>query len=101
MFSIGIPAKYAEKTEVTAQKPIDFWFEYVPDDMELKVNNQTVPRDPTQWELKLSYTQKVTKFNYEATNKSGNMMSYNLRMVPSNSVDSVSVKVIQKYEPLN
>lgn len=100
-FSIGIPEKYIERTEVTAQKPVDFWFEFVPENMELKVNNQAVPRDFTKWETKLSYTEQVTKFNYEAVNRSNAMMSYYLRIVPSNRVDSVSITVVQHYQPIN
>jgi hypothetical protein len=99
IFSIGIPAKYTEKTEVTADKPVDFWFEYVPDNMQLKVNNQLVPRDPTKWETKLSYTQNVTKFNYEAKNPGNEMISYNLHIVPSTGNEQVKVKVVQKYIP--
>jgi hypothetical protein len=98
IFSIGVPANNTEKTEVVAQKPVDFWFEYVPDDMQLKVDNQIVQRDPTQWEFKLRYTQNVTKFKYEARNNSGNMMSYNLHILPSNAGDSVQVTVTQQYE---
>jgi hypothetical protein len=67
--------------------------------MQLKVNNQLVQRDPTQWEFKLSYTENVTKFSYEAKNDSNEMMSYNLHIVPSNSGDSVPVTVTQRYEP--
>jgi hypothetical protein len=99
VFSIGIPAKHTEKTEVTAQKPVDFWFEYVPEDMQLKVDNQMVQRDPTQWELKLRYTENVTKFKYEVRNDSSGMMSYNLHIIPSSTGDSVQVTVTQLYEP--
>jgi hypothetical protein len=99
VFSIGIPANYTEKTEVTAEKPVNFWFEYVPDDMQLKVDNQIVQRDPTQWEFKLRYTENVTKFKYEARNDSSGMMSYNLYIIPSDAGDSVPVTVTQKYEP--
>jgi hypothetical protein len=99
VFSIGIPANHTEKTEVIAQKPVNFWFEYVPDDMQLKVDNQIVQRDPTQWELKLRFTENVTKFKYEARNNGSGMMSYNLHIVPANAGESIPVTVTQQYEP--
>jgi hypothetical protein len=99
VFSIGVPANYTEKTELIAQKPVNFWFEYVPDDMQLKVDNQIVQRDPTRWEFKLRYTENVTKFKYEARNDSSGMMSYYLHVMPSNAGDSVQVTVTQRYEP--
>jgi hypothetical protein len=99
IFSIGVPANHTEKTEVIAQEPVNFWFEYVPDDMQLKVDNQSVQRDPTQWEFKIRYTENVTKFKYEARNNSSGMMSYNLHIIPSTSGDSVQVTVTQVYEP--
>jgi hypothetical protein len=99
IFSIGIPANHTEKTEVTAEKPVDFWFEYVPDDLQLKINNQLAPRDPTKWETKLGYMEHVTKFNYEAKNGSSGIMSYNLYIIPSTEGESVPVKVVQHYNP--
>jgi hypothetical protein len=101
IFPIGIPEKYVEKTEVSAQRPVNFWFEFVPDNMELKVNNQAVQRDFTKWETKVGYTEQVTKFSYEATNRSAGMMSYYLHIVPSTGGDSVPVNITQKYQPIN
>lgn len=97
VFAIGIPARWMEKTEVTAQKPVDFWFEYLPDTAQLIVNNQTVQRDPTKWEFKISYIQNVKEFKYEVKNTSNELISYNLHIIPATSGDQVPAVVIQQF----
>jgi hypothetical protein len=42
VFSIGIPAGQREETEVTAEKPVDFWFEYLPAEATLEVNGEVL-----------------------------------------------------------
>jgi len=99
IFSIGIPAGYTETTEVTAQAPIDFWFEYLPAEAYLEVNGTEVQRNPHSWETKIRYTQSVTKFDYKIINTTGKYISYNLRLVPSTITASVPVVVRQRWTP--
>lgn len=99
IFSIGIPSGYREQTEVTAQKPIDFWFEYLPVEAKLEVNGVEVQRDPFHWETKIRYTTSITKFEYQITNKTGNSISYNLHLVPSVPGQTVPVVVRQRWIP--
>jgi hypothetical protein len=99
IFSIGIPAGYREQTEVTAQKPIDFWFEYLLADAKLEVNGVEVQRDPFRWETKIKYTTSTFKFEYQITNKTGNSISYNLHLVPTVPGQSVPVVVRQRWIP--
>ncbi len=99
IFSIGIPAGSREKTEVIAQKPIDFWFEYLTAEATLEVNGTEVQRKPFSWETKINYTKSVTRFGYEITNTTGNYISYNLHLVPSITGKSVPVMVRQRWIP--
>ena len=99
VFSIGIPAGYEEKTEVTAQKPIDFWFEYLTSDVKLEINGAEVQRNPFIWETRIGYTKNITKFSYNIINTTGSTISYNLHLVPSNEAESVSVVVYQTWIP--
>lgn len=99
VFSIGVPANTMEKTEVVAEKPIDFWFEYVPDDLKLEVDGVVVQRS-SNWEFKIRYTADVTKFEYIATNSTSNYYSYNLHLIPTKAGDSVNVTVRQKWSGL-
>jgi hypothetical protein len=99
IFSIGIPAGQSEETNVTAQEPIDFWFEYLPAETKLEVNGVEVQRDPFHWETKIGYTTSVTKFEYKISNTTGNYVSYNLHLVPSAAGESVPVVVRQRWIP--
>jgi hypothetical protein len=99
VFSIGVPANNKEETEVIAERPIDFWFGYVPDDLKLEVDGAIVQRS-LHWELKIKYTTGATKFKYVATNSTTNDKSYNLYLVPTRAGDSVSVIVRQRWSRL-
>jgi len=99
IFSIGIPAGQREQTEVTAEKPIDFCFEYLPAEAKLEVNGIEVQRDPFHWETKIGYTTSVTKFEYQISNTTGNYISYNLHLIPSAAGESVPVIVRQRWIP--
>ncbi len=99
IFSIGIPSGQREQTEISAQKPIDFWFEYLPAEAKLEVNGIEVQRDPFHWETKIRYTTSVTRFDYQITNATGNAISYNLHLVPSQAGQSVTVVVRQRWIP--
>jgi hypothetical protein len=99
VFSIGIPAGQREETEVTAQTPVDFWFEYLPAEAKLEVNGEEVPRDPFHRETKIQYTTSVTKFEYRIYNTTGEYISYNLHLVPSVSGETVPVIVRQRWIP--
>jgi hypothetical protein len=99
VFSIGIPAGQREETEVNAQKPVDFWFEYLPAEAKLEVNGEEVLRDSFHWETKIKYTTSVTKFEYRISNTTGEYISYNLHLVPSVSGESVPVIVRQRWIP--
>jgi len=83
IFSIGIPAGQREQTEVTAEKPIDFWFEYLPAEAKLEINGAEVQRDPFHWETKIRYTTSVIKFKYQISNTTGDYISHNLHLIPS------------------
>jgi hypothetical protein len=99
-FPIGIPAGYLEKTEFTAQKPVDFWFEYLTADARLEINGVEVKRNPFIWETKIGFTKSVTKFNYQISNTTGQIISYNLHLLPSVTGDSIPVIVRQRWQPL-
>jgi hypothetical protein len=96
VFSIGMPSGYKEERQVNAQKPIDFWFEYLNSDMELTVNGQTV-EIPARWSSKIGYTRNVTGFSYVMKNQSGQSQAYNLRMVPSQPGDTVQAVTREKW----
>ena len=99
IFSIGIPPGQREETEVIAQKPIDFWFEYLPAEAKLEVNGLEVQRDPLHWETQISYTSSATKFEYQISNTTGDYISYNLHLIPSKAGESVPVVVRQRWIP--
>jgi hypothetical protein len=90
VFSIGMPPGYTEERQVTAQKPIDFWFEYLPsDNVSLEINGVDVQIPAPQSSARLGYTSSVTSFSYVIKNSSLQAISYNLHMVPSNAGDSI------------
>jgi len=96
VFSIGLPPGYKEERQVTAQKPIDFWFEYVTSDMSLEVNGIPVEL-PLRWSSKIGYTTNVTGFKYVMKNNTSQAVAYNLHMVPSKQGDSVPVVTKEKW----
>ncbi|MCX6004804.1 MAG: hypothetical protein NT082_03945 [Chloroflexi bacterium] len=96
IFSIGLPPGYKEERQVTAQKPIDFWFEYLTADMSLEVNGVPV-EIPLRRTDKTGYTASVTGFNYVMKNNSAQTLSYNLHMIPSKQGDSVQVVTKEKW----
>ncbi|MGA9048468.1 MAG: hypothetical protein WB588_05690 [Dehalococcoidia bacterium] len=90
VFSIGMPPGYTEERQVNTQKPIDFWFEYLPsDNVSLEINGIAVQIPAPQSSARLGYTSNVTSFNYVIVNYSSQAISYNLHMVPSKAGDSV------------
>jgi hypothetical protein len=97
VFGIGLWAGYIEEREVTAQEPIDIWFEYVPDEMQLEINGVIIKRSVFNREYKLGYSAAVTNLKYKATNTTVNDMSYNLHLTPSKIGGYVSVIVKEKW----
>ncbi len=90
VFSIGMPPGYTEERQVNAQKPIDFWFEYLPsDNVSLDINGIAVQIPAPQSSARLGYTSNVTSFSYVIKNSSSQAISYNLHMVPSKVGDSI------------
>jgi len=89
VFSIGLPPGYREERQVTAQKPVDFWFEYLTPDMSLTVNGVPVEIPVRRSTGKVGFTSGVTGFSYVMKNLSGQYLSYNLRIVPSNPGEAV------------
>ena len=96
VFSIGLPPGYKEERQVSAQKPIDFWFEYLNNEMSLSVNGQAI-EIPVRWSSKIGYTRNITSFSYVMKNNSGQYLSYNLRMVPSQPGESVQAVTKEKW----
>ena len=99
IFSIGIPVGQREITKVVAEKPIDFWFEYLTAEVKLEVNGVEVQRNPFHWETKIGYTKSVTQFEYQIFNTTGSPISYNLHLLPSVIGESVHVTVRQRWIP--
>jgi len=97
VFSIGLPAGYREERSVTAQKPIDFWFEYLTPEMALEVNGQPVEIPVRRSTAKLDYTANVYNFSYVLRNLSAQPLSYNLHMAPSKAGDSVQAVTREKW----
>ncbi len=97
VFSIGLPAGYREERSVTAQKPIDFWFEYLTTEMALEVNGQPVEIPVRRTTAKVGYTTNVYNFSYVLTNLSAQPLSYNLHMAPSKTGDSVPAVTREKW----
>jgi hypothetical protein len=89
VFSIGLPPGYREERQVNAQKPVDFWFEYLTPEMSLTVNGVPVEIPIRRGTGKTGFTSSVTAFNYVMVNLSGQYLSYNLRVVPSKPGESV------------
>jgi hypothetical protein len=98
-FPIGVPPGQIEETEVIAERPIDFWFSYVPEDLKLEINGIPVERS-FRWESKIGHTTNVNNFKYTATNATAQYFSYNLHLVSLQAGESVSVTVRQKWSPL-
>ena len=97
IFPIGIPAGQQEQTEISADNPVDYWFEYLPAEAKLEIDGKEIQRDPIHWEFKIAHTQSVTKFSYCIHNTTGGDIAYNLHLVPSLSSDSVPVIVRQRW----
>ncbi len=97
VFPIGTLASQNEQTEVNADKPVDFWFEYLPEQVKLEINGKEIQRDTMHWELKIGYTKSVTKFSYCIYNTTGGDIAYILHIVPSSEGDSVPVIVRQRW----
>jgi hypothetical protein len=89
VFSIGLPPGYREERQVNAQKPVDFWFEYLTPDMSLTVNGVPVEIPVRRGTGKVGFTSGVTGFSYVMKNLSGQYLSYNLRIVPSTPGEAV------------
>jgi hypothetical protein len=98
VFAIGLPAGYQEKREIEAQKPVDVWFEYLPQEIELEVNGVKVERSD-RWEFKIQYMSSITELSYTARNTSSQYLSYNLHIIPSAQGETVSVEVKEWWTP--
>jgi len=97
VFSIGLPAYYTEERQVFAQKPIDFWFEYLTPDFSLQVNGSYVEIPSRRSSARVGYTTGVTSFSYTLKNTTAQPLSYNLHMAPSKAGDSVPVVTKEKW----
>ena len=97
VFSIGMPKGYREERQVTAEKPIDFWFEYIGENITLTVDGNTVDVPARRTSSKLGYKSSVTSFSYTIYNYSSAATSYNLRMTPSKAGDSVPAVTREKW----
>jgi hypothetical protein len=97
VFSIGLPAGYREERSVTAQKPVDFWFEYLTPEMALEVNGQRIEIPVRRSTAKSGYTTNVYNFSYVLRNLSAQPLSYNLRMTPTKTGDSVPAVTREKW----
>ena len=97
-FSIGVPPGTTEEREIVAQKAMDFWFEYVPDDLKLVVDGNPVERSG-HWESKISYKTGVNSFKYTASNPTAQYFSYNLNLIPNKAGESVPVKIRERWLP--
>jgi hypothetical protein len=91
VFSIGLPPGYREERRVSAQKPVDFWFEYLTPEMSLTVNGAAVEIPVRRGTGKTGFTSNVMDFSYVIVNQSNQYLSYNLRIVPSKPGESVPV----------
>lgn len=89
VFSIGVPPGYKEERRVTAQKPVDFWFEYLTPGMSLTLNGVPVEITAHYGAGKTAFTSGVMSFSYVMKNNSTQYLSYNLRVVPSTPGTSV------------
>ncbi|MCX6006476.1 MAG: hypothetical protein NTZ34_04345 [Chloroflexi bacterium] len=97
VFSIGVPKGYREERQVTAEKPIDYWFEYIGENVTLTVNGNDLEVPVRRTTTKLGYTSSVTSFSYTIYNYSSAATSYNLRMTPSKAGDSVPAVTREKW----
>jgi len=88
VFSIGLPPGYREERRVSAQKSVDFWFEYLTPEMSLTVNGAAVEIPVRRDMGKTGFTSNVMGFSYVMVNRSNQYLSYNLRIVPSKPGDS-------------
>jgi hypothetical protein len=92
VFSIGAPAVgYIEERQVTAQLPVNFWFEYLNPDMSLTLNGIPVEITSQRGAGKTAFTSGVTGFSYVLKYNSKEQLSYNLRIVPSAPGTSVPI----------
>ncbi|MBN1375344.1 MAG: hypothetical protein JXA01_04240 [Dehalococcoidia bacterium] len=97
IFSIGIPKGYREERRVEAEKPIDFWFEYVNPEVELMVDGTPV-EIPVRWTTeKLGFKSSVRSFSYTIYNSTSDFTSYNLHMVPTKTGEAVPAVTHEKY----
>jgi len=94
VFSIGVPPGYKEERQVTAQQPVNLWFEYLTSDMSLTLNGVPVQITTQYGAGKTAFTSGVTSFSYVMKNNSTQYLSYNLRIVPS--VSGASVPMVTK-----
>ncbi len=99
-FPIGTPVGQQEQTEVSAQNPLDIWFEYLPAEATLKIDGKEVERDTLHWETKIGYMESVTQFSYSVENRTGSLITYNLHLSPASQGASVPVIVRQLWAPL-
>jgi hypothetical protein len=96
VFGIGVPAGIKEETEVIAAEPIDFWFQYLPEEVLLEVDDIPVQRSG-RWEFKIRETTDAMHFKYVVKNPTSEYASYNLHLVPAIEGHAVEVTVIQRW----
>jgi hypothetical protein len=99
VFSIGMPPGYTEERYVTAQKPVNFWFEYLTPDVELIVNGKRIDIPQRRTSTKLAYTTDVFGFNYVIRNLTPQAISYNLHIEPSQPGSTVPAYTREKWTP--
>lgn len=97
VFSIGVPKGYREERQVTAEKPVDFWFEYISQGIVLNVDGTNIEIPERRTTSKIGYKSSVTSFNYTLYNPTSEYISYNLRMTPSKAGDSVPAMTREKW----
>jgi hypothetical protein len=98
VFSIGLPAGYTEEREITASKPIDVWFEYLPsENITLEVNGQVIQIPVRRTTARTGYLSGVTQVKYVLKNQSVQGISYNLRMMPLDTAGKVPVVTREKW----
>ncbi len=98
VFSIGVPAGYREERQVAAEKPVNFWFEYLTPDVTLEINGAAVEIPASSYRNpKLGYTAGVMSFSYVIKNPTTQPISYNLHMEPAVAGQSVPAVTREKW----
>jgi hypothetical protein len=97
-FPIGLWAGYTEKTDITAEQPVDIAFGDMPENIQLEINGRIVPRS-YRWETRIGTMKAVTSVSYRVTNNTTRDYSYALYIIPSPGNQQVKVTVRQRFIP--